>query len=250
MRGALAGLAVRLQAVSRRGQQFGHQLPADGMAHSLQGVGQLAHALGGPAQRRLRIARGSRLHQPLEIREQGGIFVQGALAPAARAPHASRGGARPRRQLVQPAPHRGICDPRRAGHRADPAPPGRLRLRRGPDPAPSLRQRRPQRLVFRPPEPQVHGSNLPLPWSYSVQLLSDSSLEPPGLRRRRPVADQILGDRRLRDLDAQLLEFPVNPRRAPQGVGARHSSDERAHLRVDARTAWPVSGDSSRPRRA
>ena len=62
----------------------------------------------------------------------------------------------------------------------------------------------------------------------------------PGLRRRRPVADQILGDRRLRDLDAQLLEFPVNPRRAPQGVGARHSSDERSHLRVDARTAWPV----------
>ena len=62
----------------------------------------------------------------------------------------------------------------------------------------------------------------------------------PGLRRRRSVADQILGDRRLRDLEAQLLEFPVNPRRAPQGVGARHSSDQRSDLRRDGRTPWPV----------
>ena len=59
------------------------------MAHPLQGPGQLAHALRRPTQWRLRIARRRRLHQPFEIREQGRIFVQGALPPAARAPHAS-----------------------------------------------------------------------------------------------------------------------------------------------------------------
>ena len=62
----------------------------------------------------------------------------------------------------------------------------------------------------------------------------------PGLRWRRPTADQVLGDRRLRDLEAQLLELPVNPRRAPQGVGRGHPSDERADLRGDGRAAGPV----------
>ena len=63
---------------------------------------------------------------------------------------------------------------------------------------------------------------------------------PPGLRRRRSTADQVLGDRRLGDLEAQLLELPVNPRRTPQGVGRGHPSDERSDLRGDGRAAGPV----------
>src|SRR5881409_2842949 len=54
------------------------------------------------------------------------------------------------------------------------------------------------------------------------------------------MAHQILGHRRLRDLDAQLPEFPVNPRRTPEGVGARHATDQRSDLRGDGRAAWPV----------
>ena len=38
---------------------------------------------------------------------------------------------------------------------------------------------------------------------------------PPSLRWRPPMAHKVLGYRRLRDLDPQFLEFPVNPRRAP-----------------------------------
>ena len=38
----------------------------------------------------------------------------------------------------------------------------------------------------------------------------------------------------------RLLELPVNPRRAPKGVGTRDSSDERSDLRGDARAAWSV----------
>ena len=63
---------------------------------------------------------------------------------------------------------------------------------------------------------------------------------PPGLRRGRSTTDQVLGDRRLGDLEAQLLELPVNPRRAPQGVGLGHPSDERSDLRGDGRAAGPV----------
>jgi hypothetical protein len=54
------------------------------------------------------------------------------------------------------------------------------------------------------------------------------------------MADHVLGDRRLRDLDAWFLKLPVNPRRAPQGVGLGHPSDERSDLRGDNRTAGPV----------
>ena len=42
--------------------------------------------------------------------------------------------------------------------------------------------------------------------------------------RGRPTASShhVLGDRCLADLDAELEEFAVNPRRAPERVGAAH----------------------------
>ena len=83
---------------------------------------------------------------------------------------------------------------------------------------------------------EVHGDEAP-------EVVVEKG--PPGLRGRRPMADQILGDRSLRDLEAQFLEFPVNPRRAPEGVGLGHPSDERSDLWGNGRAAWPVS--SARP---
>jgi hypothetical protein len=62
----------------------------------------------------------------------------------------------------------------------------------------------------------------------------------PGLRRGLPKAHHVLGHRRLRDHNAQLLQFPVNPRRPPEGVGLGHPSDERSDPRGDGRAAWPV----------
>ena len=78
---------------------------------------------------------------------------------------------------------------------------------------------------------EVHGDEAP-------QVVVEKG--PPSLRWRPSMADQVLGYRRLGDLEAQLLEFPVNPRRAPRGLAARHLSDERSDLRGDGRTAGPV----------
>jgi hypothetical protein len=55
---------------------------------------------------------------------------------------------------------------------------------------------------------EVYGDEAP-----QVVVETDS----PGLRWRPPMADDVRGDRRLRDLDAQFLKLPVNPRRAPEG---------------------------------
>ena len=53
--------------------------------------------------------------------------------------------------------------------------------------------------------------------SYREYLTRRSEKGSPGLRWRPPMAHQVLGHRRLRDLDAQLLQLPVNARRAPEG---------------------------------
>ena len=59
------------------------------------------------------------------------------------------------------------------------------------------------------------------------------------------MADHVLGHRRLRDRDAQFLQFPVNPRRAPEGVGASHAADERSDFMGEGRAA--LTGASALP---
>jgi hypothetical protein len=58
--GAFQGLAVGLQAVTQPAQQGGHRVVADLVAQGPQFRGQMAQALGGPQQRRLRVAPGER----------------------------------------------------------------------------------------------------------------------------------------------------------------------------------------------
>src|SRR5713226_5217324 len=70
---ALLGLAVGLQAVARRIEQFGHQGAAHLVALRLQRLRQPSHALAGPPQRRLRIPACRWFDQRLEIREQGRV---------------------------------------------------------------------------------------------------------------------------------------------------------------------------------
>src|SRR5205807_3720186 len=84
---ALLGLAVGLQAVARRIEQFGHQGAAHLVALRLQRLRQPAYALAGPPQRRFRIPAGRWFDQRLEIREQGRVLANRRLAPRPRPPN-------------------------------------------------------------------------------------------------------------------------------------------------------------------
>jgi hypothetical protein len=77
---------------------------------------------------------------------------------------------------------------------------------------------------------EVHGDEAP-------NVVGEERTPRP--RWRRSTADQVLGDRGLRDLEAELLELAVDPGCAPQGVGASHVSDERADVRRDGGVAGP-----------
>src|ERR1700726_1879070 len=52
----------------------------------------------------------------------------------------------------------------------------------------------------------------------------------PGLRPPSPAPRHVLGDRRLRDLDPELQQFPMDPRCAPQPIGQAHLPDQAPHL--------------------
>src|ERR1700745_216917 len=77
---ALLGLAVGLQAVTRRIEQFGHQGAAHLVALHLQRLRQPSHALAGPPQRRFRIPACRWFDQRLEIREQRRVLANPWLA--------------------------------------------------------------------------------------------------------------------------------------------------------------------------
>src|SRR6267378_2523765 len=62
----LLGLAVSLQAVTRRIEQFTHQGAAHLVALLLQRFGQSSHAFAGPPQRRFRIPPRRRFDQRLD----------------------------------------------------------------------------------------------------------------------------------------------------------------------------------------
>src|ERR1700756_5541376 len=65
---------------------------------------------------------------------------------------------------------------------------------------------------------------------------------PPALRRWRRVAAYVPSDRRLRDLEAELEQLTMNPRRAPQRVRTAHLANERAQLSRYLRSANTVAG--------
>src|ERR1700730_10769811 len=52
----------------------------------------------------------------------------------------------------------------------------------------------------------------------------------PALRRWSSSFDRILGDARLSDVDAELEQLSVDPRRSPQRIGNAHLADKLAHL--------------------
>src|ERR1700716_3929282 len=67
---------------------------------------------------------------------------------------------------------------------------------------------------------------------------------PPALGRRPPALCHVLGDCGLTDIDAELEEFTVNTRRAPERVREAHVSNELSDL---GRRTWPTTAWSRFP---
>ena len=137
---AFTRLDVALQAIAEAVQQFGNNRVADVVAQAVERHGQRARTQAGPAQRRLGIAGGRRLHQRVQVAEQRGVTLGGALPAAARLARACADHRFARRQLTQAALNRRRRDPRRTRNLRDATVADRLRFRRRPQAARSLRQ--------------------------------------------------------------------------------------------------------------
>src|SRR6202047_2122557 len=61
---------------------------------------------------------------------------------------------------------------------------------------------------------------------------------PPALRRRVASPDHVLGHAGLSDIDAELEELSMDPRRSPQRIGNAHFADQLAYL---PRNCWPAT---------
>ena len=59
----------------------------------------------------------------------------------------------------------------------------------------------------------------------------------PALRRRASSPGHILGHARLSDIDAELEQLSMDPRRAPQWIGNAHLADQPADLQRHSRSA-------------
>src|SRR3984957_11558955 len=61
---------------------------------------------------------------------------------------------------------------------------------------------------------------------------------PPALGRRISSPDHVLGHAGLSDIDAELKQLSMDPRRSPQRIGNAHLADKLAHLH---RNCWPAA---------
>src|ERR1700751_3151326 len=116
---AFRGLAVALQTVTRLIEQVADQGAADLVTLRFQRLRQTAHALAGPAQRRLRIPAGRRFDQGFEIGKQRRVLENRRLTPGSRPPNPFR--RLPLRQFFHPPPYRAGPTPGRRPNPRDPA---------------------------------------------------------------------------------------------------------------------------------
>ena len=149
---SLDRLGVALQAESLLPQQVSHGIGTDPVALAGQLARQRAGRLGGPPQRRHRIAPLLRLDQRQQRRAQLRIQLGGPLAAPARPPRPAQR-LRTRVQLIDAQRHRGLPDPGSPGHQPDPAMPQRPGLRSHQQPSLPLIQVREDRLELRRQHP-------------------------------------------------------------------------------------------------
>ena len=126
MTGALAGLAVGLQAEAEPPQQPPDQLLADVEATLGQGLDQVALASADPQQRCLGIAANGRLHQVGKRVEQAGLGVDLRLAAPAGAADTAGDLVFAIPQLRKAPPDCAACDARHRRHRCHTTPARRI----------------------------------------------------------------------------------------------------------------------------
>src|SRR5471032_3419170 len=73
----------------------------------------------------------------------------------------------------------------------------------------------------------------------AVGMIMKERLPPLSWRASSP--DHILGHARLSDIDAELEQLSMDPRRAPQRIGNAHLADQPADLRLNSRPATTAS---------
>jgi hypothetical protein len=137
MLAALARLAIALQAVAELTQQLGDDVRADVVPHVGQRRAQFVEALGGPKQRRHRIAARRGFEQLLQIVQKRRVLLRLRLAPTARPPHAPFPGRAVLRDLRDAAIDRRAGDARHGRDECHPATAERTSLSRR-EPSPRL----------------------------------------------------------------------------------------------------------------
>ena len=140
MAGALAGLAVRLQAEAQMAQQPSNQLLAGGEAAPRQRTSEMTLAFANPQQRCLRVATDRRLHEVTQRIEQPGLSLGLRLASAARTPNTQSQGRGLAPQVRQATPDRAARNAGRLTNRSHPATACRVRLTGHKQPTRSLVQ--------------------------------------------------------------------------------------------------------------
>ena len=131
------------------------------MSERVQRDRQGAHALAGPAQRRVRIPRRRRFDERVQISQQRRIDRRRALAAPARSARPFRGERRIRAEFLQPALDRGARDSGGAFDQRDAPVPERARFGRRPQAPRSLGEQRCQRRMLRPERGHLHGETVP-----------------------------------------------------------------------------------------
>ncbi len=149
---ALARLAIGLQTVAKPVQEFADERAPDLVPHIAQALAEVAQALAGPEQWRLRIAARIGLDERAQILDEVGVCCGQPLAPTAWMTHSIGVAGAPNAQLVQSAPDRAARKTRDPRHRGYTAPPRRLRLCRRKTSQRALVQHRSERL-----EAQANG---------------------------------------------------------------------------------------------
>jgi hypothetical protein len=106
--------------------------------------GEMPDAAGRPDQQRLRIAAAASFEEALEILQQRRVDIDQRVASTSRPTHTARVQTLPGLELRDPLTDRRHRDPRRTRRRSNPAPPGRARLTRRPQPPLTLIQTHPR----------------------------------------------------------------------------------------------------------
>src|SRR5271165_5575161 len=148
--GALAGLAIGLQAELLLLQQLADNRVADLVPEFFEFGGQPAQTLARPAQRRHRIAARLGLDQRVQIVQQSGVRLRQRLASPARPANPIGRWRRRRIQLLQTASDRAGGDARNPRNRGYAAMPRRPSFRRGKKPSLPFIQLRQYRRIALP----------------------------------------------------------------------------------------------------